>query len=47
MNTRLSSKENIEEMLNGVSTGSSNFISVSPVSYRGQKYYYDTNNPLL
>lgn len=43
----LSSRENIEDMLNGVSTGDSNFISVSPVSYRGQKYYFNINDVTL
>ena len=43
----LSSKENIVDMLNGVSTGNSNFISVSPVSYRGQKYYFDRDDVVL
>ena len=35
----LSTKENMVDMIDGVSTGESNFISVSPVSYRGQRYY--------
>ena len=43
----LSSKENIEDLLNGNSTGESNFISVSPISYMGQKYYYNINNLIL
>lgn len=43
----LSYRENIEDMLNGVSTGNSNFISVSPVSYRGQKYYFDRDDVIL
>lgn len=43
----LSHKENIADMVEGISTGSSNFISVSPVSYRGQKYYYDRNNVIF
>ncbi len=43
----LSSKENIEDLINGVSTGKSNFISVSPVSYRGQKYYWDRNDVIV
>lgn len=37
----LSRRENIEDLLDGVSRGNSNFISVSPISYRGQKYYYN------
>jgi len=43
----LSSRENIVDIIDGVSTGKSNFISVSPVSYRGQKYYYDRNNVIV
>lgn len=43
----LSSKENIVDMIDGVSTGNSNFISVSPVSYRGQKYYFDRDDVVL
>ncbi len=43
----LSYRENIADMVEGISTGSSNFISVSPVSYRGQKYYYDRNDVIL
>ena len=37
----VSSRENIEDLVNGYSSGNSNFISFSPISYRGQKYYYD------
>lgn len=33
--------EKVQDLVNGVSTGSNNFISFSPISYRGQKYYYD------
>lgn len=43
----LSSRENIEDLLNGKSTGNSNFISVSPVSYRGQKYYYNLSEVII
>ena len=43
----LSSKENIVDVLDGVSTGNSNFISVSPVSYRGQKYYFDRDDVVI
>ena len=43
----LSSKENIVDVLDGVSTGNSNFISVSPVSYRGQKYYFDGDDVVI
>ena len=43
----LSSKENIVDIIDGISTGKSNFISVSPVSYRGQKYYYDRNDVVV
>lgn len=37
----ISGNEKVEDLINGVSTGSNNFISFSPISYRGQKYYYD------
>lgn len=37
----LSERENVESLLNGRSTGKSNFISVSPISYRGEKFYWD------
>lgn len=31
----------LKDLVNGYSSGNSNFISFSPISYRGQKYYYD------
>ena len=37
----------IEDIINGVASGNSNFISVSPVSYRGQKYYWDRDNVII
>lgn len=37
----LSFREDIESFLAGRATGKSNFISVSPISYKGQKYYWD------
>ena len=37
----------IEELVNGYSNGNNNFISFSPISYRGQKYYYDYCNGVL
>ena len=43
----LSNKEKIEDVINGKSNGKSNFISVSPISYAGQKYYYDYSNMIL
>lgn len=43
----LSSRENMEDLLNGKSTGDSNFISASPISYLGQTYYYDLANMIL
>ena len=36
----LSSRENPSDLLSGASSGDRNFISVSPVSYRGQNYYF-------
>lgn len=43
----ISSRESIEELVNGYSNGNNNFISFSPISYRGQKYYYDYCNGVL
>lgn len=43
----LSNKEKLEDVINGRSNGKSNFISVSPISYAGQKYYYDYSNMIL
>ena len=43
----LSRKEKIEDVIKGVATGDSNFISVSPISYRGQKYYWDRDNVIV
>lgn len=37
----ISSNEKIEDLVNGIATGKTNFISMSPISYKGQKYYYD------
>lgn len=43
----LSYRENIEDLVNGVSSGKRNFISVSPISYMGQKYYYNTKDLII
>ncbi len=43
----LSRREKMEDLVNGVSTGNSNFISFSPISYRGQKYYYNYRECIL
>lgn len=37
----LSKKESVSDLVNGKSSGTTNFISMTPVSYRGQKYYYN------
>ena len=37
----LSRYEKIDMLVNGISSGDKNFISVSPISYLGQKYYFD------
>ena len=34
-------RESVEDLVNGKSTSKSNFISLSPISYKGQKYYYN------
>lgn len=43
----LSSRETMEDLLNGRSTGKRNFISLSPISYYGQKYYFDYDDVIL
>ena len=43
----LSRRECIDDIINGYSNGNSNFISFSPISYRGQKYYFDYLNCIL
>ncbi len=43
----LSLNENIEDLLKGKVSGNNNFISVSPISYMGQKYYYDLDKSIL
>lgn len=37
----LSRSETPDIVVNGLSTGKRNFLSLSPISYYGQKYYYD------
>lgn len=37
----LSGSETVQEVINGFSTGKKNFISMSAISYMGEKYYYD------
>ena len=43
----LSPNEDIDDRINGRVSGKRNFISVSPVSYKGQKYYYDNSQMIL
>ena len=43
----LSGYEKIDMLVDGFATGNINFISVSPISYLGQKYYYDRNRTTL
>lgn len=38
---------NINDMLNGNASSDSNFISVSPISYLGQSYYWDKRDLIL
>ena len=40
----LSESEKVEDIINGKSSGDKNFISLSPISYLGQKYYYGYKN---
>lgn len=37
----LSNSETVNDIVNGLSTGKKNFISMSAISYMGEKYYYD------
>lgn len=37
----LSNSEKAIDLVNGISSGKRNFLSVSPISYLGQKYYFD------
>ena len=43
----LSYNEDVDALIEGRSSGKSNFISVSPISYRGQKYYWDRNEMIF
>lgn len=43
----LSRNENVKDFINGISNRDYNFMSVSPVSYKGQKYYYDYANMIF
>lgn len=43
----LSYSENIEDVLKGISSGKNNFISLSPISCYGQKYYYGYDKMIL
>lgn len=43
----LSGNETIEDLMKGKSSPKSNFISLSPISYKGQKYYYDSDRLTL
>ena len=43
----LSRSEKLEDLLEGKSSGKSNFISVSPISYRGQEYYWSKSEMIL
>ena len=43
----LSRSEKLEDLLEGKSSGKSNFISVSPISYRGQEYYWGKSEMIL
>lgn len=43
----LSSRETMHNLMNGISTSKTNFMSLSAISYKGQKYYYDSNEMIL
>ena len=40
-------KEPIDDLVNGISNGRSNYISLSPISYLGQKYYFDEKGEIF
>lgn len=39
--------EKIAELVAGKATGENNFISLSAISYKGQKYYFDTTSKII
>lgn len=43
----VSDSENIAELINGVASSSKNFISLSPISYKGQKLYWSGRECIL
>lgn len=43
----LSKNETIDDLVDGRSSGLKNFISLSPISYRGEKYYYNRSTCIL
>ena len=42
-----SDKESMDNLVFGLSDGRSNYISFSPISYLGQRYYYDFSSEIL
>ncbi len=43
----LSEYETMDMLVNGLASGNKNFLSVSSISYLGQKYYFDKCNPTI
>ena len=43
----LSRSENEEDVINGISNGKKNFISMSAISYLGEKYYYNQSEMIF
>lgn len=43
----LSRYEKMDMLVNGIANGNRNFMSVSPISYLGQKYYFDRTSTTL
>lgn len=39
--------ESFDDRVRGKTSGKSNFISVTPISYKGQKYYWDSSEVIL
>ena len=40
-------REKFDDIVNGISNGKNNFISVSPISYKGQKYYWNRSELII
>lgn len=43
----VSDSENIESLVEGRASSNRNFISLTPISYKGQKFYWDKNKSII